>query len=405
MEHLRNYHRTLDRIENLVLGIKLYKKGEELELIDQVHVKWQQPRIMTEDDNSGEKEAVISVLLDNDIKREPESDLLKINPHSGMAERLLEPIHHLLNVSENYENIGVPIETKRWHQPSIKGIYSEMQFFANINNTDLDQYDIETTQVLLLKVQYFGNGNFVMTPDFNIEQKFRVKETNYQYVITNESEKIKEKEEQVEQLIFTEFYKRLHISRSSTLVDLEFEPLESQTRFVYNCDIGVAKGFQSANIYIHYIIDLPNECKNESKITEGYTQTVCSTIDDDESVWNFNVPIHISYNTNANETTVIYFKVVGIDYMDRQNIQGYGYLELSNIPGKSCSKVHTWRPLSNYQSKMKTYFLGGSPQLQQLQYLTKETTNRYGFQTESSGHFAFNCNCIMQEKCTPEIQM
>ncbi|KAJ3315475.1 Pleiotropic negative transcriptional regulator [Boothiomyces sp. JEL0838] len=393
-----------DRIENLVIGIKLYKKAEELELIDQVRVKWQTPRIISDEDNSTEKEAVISVLLDNDIKTEPESELLKINPHSGMAERLLEPIHHILNISENNDNIGVPWETKRWHQPSIKGIYSEMQFHANITNSDFDLYDTETIQVLLLRVQYFGNGNFVMTPDFNIEQKFKVKETNYQYVITNESEKIKDKDEQIEKLIFTEFYKRLQISRSSTLVDLEFESLESQTRLVYNCELSIAKGFQSANIYIHYIIELPKECKNESKISEGYTQTVCSTVDE-ETVWNFNVPIQISYTTTALETPVMYFKVVGIDYMDRQNIQGYGYLEFANRPGKSSFEIHTWKPLSNYQSKMKTYFLGGSPQLQQLEYLTKETKNRYGFQTESSGYFTFQYNCIIQEKGSAEIQI
>ncbi|KAJ3276516.1 Pleiotropic negative transcriptional regulator [Terramyces sp. JEL0728] len=400
MEHIRNYHRTLDRIENLKIGIKLYKKGEELELIDQVCVEWQQPRIITEAENSKEKETVISVLLDNEIKSELGSDLLKIDPHSGMAERLLEPIHHVLNVSDNDENIGVPLETKRWHQPSIKGIYSEMQFLANITDTDLEQYDTAITQILLLKVQYFGNGNF---PDFNTEQKFKIKDANYQYIITNESEKIKEKDEQIEQLIFTEFYKRLQISRSSTLVDLEMESMESQSRIVWNGEIGIGTGFNSANLYIQYITSLPKDCKNESKCIIGYTQTVCSTADEDGQVWNFNVPIQISYTAETLKSPIIYFKIVGIDYMDRQQIQGYGYLELPCTVGRSSFEIHTWKPLSNYQSKMKTYFLGGSLQLQELEYLTKDTQNRYGFQTESSGYVTFNCNCLVQDKRVAEI--
>jgi Meckel syndrome type 1 protein len=65
---------------------------------------------------------------------------------------------------------------------------------------------------------------------------------------------------------------------------------------------------------------------------------------------------------------VILFKVVSVDIFDRHRIEGYGYLKLDTIAGCRSIKVQTWKSDLDSKSQIKSYFVGGCPELEDLTY-------------------------------------
>ena len=92
------------------------------------------------------------------------------------------------------------------------------------------------------------------------------------------------------------------------------------------------------------------------------------------------------------------------DNWSRIRTEGYGFLTIPLEAGSYNNlKVVTWRPLtSSHVNEMKRYFVGGTPELEDLSYCgnTKDSTllSRFGFRTITSGQISLRLNIVHQSK-------
>ena len=66
----------------------------------------------------------------------------------------------------------------------------------------------------------------------------------------------------------------------------------------------------------------------------------------------------------------MFFEVVSVDSWHRARTEGYGHLPIPFDPGHYPDlSVDTWRPISgDRKTEMKRYFVGGTPELEDLAY-------------------------------------
>lgn len=97
-------------------------------------------------------------------------------------------------------------------------------------------------------------------------------------------------------------------------------------------------------------------------------------------------------------------KMYFTDSWSRIRTEGYGFLTIPLEAGSYHDLiVETWRPLTpNHINEMKRYFVGGTPELEDLAYCgnTKDAAllSRYGFRTVTSGQIRVRMNIIHQSK-------
>jgi Meckel syndrome type 1 protein len=65
----------------------------------------------------------------------------------------------------------------------------------------------------------------------------------------------------------------------------------------------------------------------------------------------------------------LYFKVVSVDLSDRHKIEGYGHVQLPRKAGHYQHTLSTWRPSIGFESRLKSFLVGGCPELDDIQYL------------------------------------
>ncbi|GFR46371.1 hypothetical protein Agub_g7952, partial [Astrephomene gubernaculifera] len=104
-----------------------------------------------------------------------------------------------------------------------------------------------------------------------------------------------------------------------------------------------------------------------------------------------------------NKYPVLFFQVCSLDSLNRYASQGYGWLGLEGrVPGSGSHVVRTWRPLGTIREGLAQFFIGGSPELADLAYLTTPAgfngriLNKYGFKTESGGAIKVRLNTVTQ---------
>lgn len=98
----------------------------------------------------------------------------------------------------------------------------------------------------------------------------------------------------------------------------------------------------------------------------------------------------------------LYLQVFSVDLWDRHVLQGYGY----HYIGKDDSDViiKTWRPKGDYLDDLRSFFVGGSPELEDLNYLAVpqgraiSKLTKYNMTAESSGSITIRLNCLEQTR-------
>ncbi|XP_061819043.1 tectonic-like complex member MKS1 isoform X4 [Nerophis lumbriciformis] len=228
-------------------------------------------------------------------------------------------------------------------------------------------------ECLLFTVKTDGTGTIVVKPDFNKgKEPYRVvtEGTNkevWRLTVENVSATMKSEDKEREKHLFKDLLVK-HKDFSNSLVGQDFEmPPAGILRYLMNGEIVSAKGFEYDNIYVHYIMELPNK--------------------------------------SLPHWPLLYFKVLSLDAWQRCRTEGYGYLLFPDTPGRHTLTCHTWRPLqTGTVSAMRRFFIGGSPELEDPSYVRMpghfkgERLSRFGFCTESSGSVTFNLHCIQQSK-------
>lgn len=232
----------------------------------------------------------------------------------------------------------------------------------------------------------------------------------YQYSIENKSDQLSPEHERNEQLIFNEFFRRLHENRVEKLPYPEFDRLiEPLKRYCVLGEIISAQGYQSDVLFCQYTIHIPPEWKTDPKkpnvMISGYSQMSKSTFipDTNDTISYFGLPFELYLITDSEDPSppTIYFKVMSVDTWDRQIVEGYGYSKLPVNAGTRAAQVKTAKPKLHFQSKLKSFFLGGCPDLQDLRFYEFDkdvVRNHYGFKTESSGSVNVRFNILCQTR-------
>ncbi|XP_028322589.1 tectonic-like complex member MKS1 isoform X2 [Gouania willdenowi] len=281
-------------------------------------------------------------------------------------------------------------------------------------------------ECLLLTIKTDANGTVIVKPDFNKNKEpYRIltegeKKDVWRLWVENVSAPMKSEEKEREQNMYKDLYVR-HKEYFNSLVGQDFEmPPLGVLRYIMNGEIVSAKGFEYDNLYIHFLMELPNNWSSlPNQPLSGVTQTCQTKTLGKECVAYFSFPFSFeAFYVSDKESEelvpqwpVIYFKVLSLDSWQRYRTEGYGYVLFPALPGKHTITCHTWRPLqTGTVSALRRFFIGGSPELEDQSYVRipgtfkGERLSRFGFCTETSGSVAFNLHCIQQSKSFSESQ-
>lgn len=88
---------------------------------------------------------------------------------------------------------------------------------------------------------------------------------------------------------------------------------------------------------------------------------------------------------------ILLVEVLSLDSWQRFRTEGYGSLSLPSAPGVYNQTVHCWRPVGqSCASELRRFFIGGSPELEDVTYVAKPST------------FDVNCFFYHWSHCIPK---
>ncbi|TPX68361.1 hypothetical protein SpCBS45565_g03111 [Spizellomyces sp. 'palustris'] len=357
-----------------------------------------------------------------------------------------------------------PVHVQR---PLLDAAFTEMHIMAYLHVEDTAP-SLETgrtgplhegVEKRLCTIKAYDNGLISFTPALQSRRapkssyRFTLGDDTYEFTVKNASEAITEADEEHEWKIFQEFYKQwvsfdfergpeIHLSipliplkpvtyiiyrqarRRADLVGTEFTAVPKLYGHRVNVmgEIVSARGFRGNGLYVRYMIDIPEGWKDETplQILSSYTQVARSTYDEETVSYEarFGYPIDIQLMANRYDRIAqwprIYFHVANVDWWGRHTTLGYGYAFLPKTPGCHDFEIPTWRPFGSYLTRMRSFFIGGSANLEDLSYMaipngtSGNRLNKYGFQTESSGVLRVRLNIVhqaeMYERKTSDVK-
>ncbi|XP_047186536.1 Meckel syndrome type 1 protein isoform X1 [Scophthalmus maximus] len=282
-------------------------------------------------------------------------------------------------------------------------------------------------EYLLFTLKTDGSGTVVLKPDFNKgREPYRIvtegdKREVWRLTVENVSTAMKPDEKDMEQNMYKDLYVS-HKEYLNSLVGQDFEmPPLGVLRYVMNGEIVSAQGFEYDNLYIHFLMELPNNWSSlPFQSLSGVTQACRTKTLRKENVAFFSFPFSFeAFYMSEKESEesvpqwpVLYFKVLSLTSWQRYRTEGYGYVLFPAIPGKHKITCHTWRPFqTGTVSALRRFFIGGSPELEDHSYVRVpgtfkgERLSRFGFSTETTGSVTFNLHCIQQARSFVDATM
>ncbi|XP_055513939.1 Meckel syndrome type 1 protein isoform X1 [Leucoraja erinacea] len=272
-------------------------------------------------------------------------------------------------------------------------------------------------EYILCTIKMDSNGVLSVKPDFNgCKAVYRIetegeKRDLWLYTVQNISFDVKPEEQSREKNLFKDLYNR-HKEYLTTLVGDEFAtpPLGFLQLFV-NGEVVSAHGFEYDNLYVHFLLELPNNwtCPPSQQLS-GVTQTCATKVDDQEDVAYFSHPFNFEMSIRSEDQPegflqwpMLYFGVYSCDFWQRYRIEGYGYIDIPDRPGSYTKTCKTWRPiLPGTLAEMRRFFVGGALELEDTTYIRIPSTfkgerlSRFGFRTETIGTVTFRLHCMQQ---------
>eukprot|EP00284_Hemiselmis_tepida_P006908 CAMPEP_0174937344 /NCGR_PEP_ID=MMETSP1355-20121228/60210_1 /TAXON_ID=464990 /ORGANISM="Hemiselmis tepida, Strain CCMP443" /LENGTH=556 /DNA_ID=CAMNT_0016184189 /DNA_START=98 /DNA_END=1764 /DNA_ORIENTATION=- len=222
----------------------------------------------------------------------------------------------------------------------------------------------------------------------------------------------------------------------------EFEPYSDQPeldarKVMINCEIVSAQGFDWDHVYVQYLIDVPEgwatgdapQLWGNSQVSRVRHKRDERGKADLEAVANFSMPVELTLwecakdeqakgkenregegkegKGGARRVPCMLLQVNSYDQWDRQRVLGYGHMNLPLSPGFTDQAVMTWRPALSQVGKMRSFFIGGTPELRDLTFAGLPTglqgpLSRYGFSSESSGSVRVRSHCVVQGPKPPQ---
>ncbi|EKX32726.1 hypothetical protein GUITHDRAFT_121078 [Guillardia theta CCMP2712] len=312
---------------------------------------------------------------------------------------------------------------------------------------------------VLCKIKAYDDGSVDMTPGFSPEPSIKIdilqnyKYTqadlgipyrirteggfNYDYWIINDTEMTDEAAKN-RAIANQKKYQDQLLSKAQELrknyIGTEFDLFntadkDDECRMFINIEIVSAIGFDRDHLYVQYLVDIPEgwqvvESQDPDDSHPVWGNTLLSTVRHKRSgyglgsllgladgfetlnrVAHFAHPIHLELQKtrNANgKKPVLLLQVNSYDRWDRQRVQGYGHLILAGETSFCEHKISTWTPTPSQVGRMRSFFIGGSPELKDFRFAGLEANkagnilSRYGFSTESSGDVIVRVSTVVQ---------
>ncbi|XP_027034585.2 Meckel syndrome type 1 protein isoform X1 [Tachysurus fulvidraco] len=283
---------------------------------------------------------------------------------------------------------------------------------------------LKENEYVLCTIKADSNGVLTVKPDFNngrgpyrLETEGEKREV-WRLYLENASVPINVEEKQREQRMYRDLYSR-HKDYLSSLVGQDFEtPPPGYLRLIVNGEIISAQGYEYDNLYIHFVLELPNNWSSvPSQSLSCVTQTCRTRELGEDNVAFFSYPFSFeSFFRKEDESEeslpqwpVLYFRVLSLDSWQRYRTEGYGYLVIPATPGSHRVTCHTWRPLqTGTMAELRRFFIGGAPELEDISDVRIPGTfkgdrlSRFGFRTQTTGSVTFNLNCIQHARAFVE---
>lgn len=283
---------------------------------------------------------------------------------------------------------------------------------------------LKENEYVLCTVKADSNGVLAVKPDFNngrgpyrLETEGERREV-WRLYLENASVPISAEEKQREQRMYRDLYSR-HNDYLISLVGQDFEmPPPGFLRLIVNGEIVSAQGYEYDNLYVHFILELPNNWSSvPSQSLSGVTQTCRRRTLGKDSVAFFSYPFSFeSFFRKEDESEeslpqwpVLYFRVLSLDFWQRYRTEGYGYMVIPTTPGSHRVTCHTWRPLqTGTVAELRRFFIDGAPELEDISDVRIPGTfkgdrlSRFGFRTQTTGSVTFSLNCILHSRAFVE---
>ncbi|KAJ3395962.1 Pleiotropic negative transcriptional regulator [Lobulomyces angularis] len=317
-----------------------------------------------------------------------------------------------------------PIHNK---QPLLDNSFIEfnlMIYFPEIQVGQKNLFSEEQEQeVRLCQIKYYPAGLISINPGICSEiNKLEHYSGSYTFKMAICSENLTTFDEQKEWEIYEEFFKRKNLI-SSKIIGNEFNYLAEKYLKKINLfgEIELVKildpEFECEHLYVRYSLELPEEWEiqneyvansKECKITNTAISQRCKPLYNELSGCleaNFGFPLELSLvsKTNAvgSQYPKIYFQVYSVDSWDRHVLQGYGFLDLPKSPSSETITVRTWRPNNTPAEELRSYFVGGSKEFNDLSFIDiprefEKKINKYGLLTKNLVDIQFRYSCLYQ---------
>lgn len=143
-----------------------------------------------------------------------------------------------------------------------------------------------------------------------------------------------------------------------------------------------ASGFPSHNLYCKWSVHVEGSWKLIAGHKEGQTQ-VDNPQNEEKAVWCHPVDLHFA-TKGLKGWPKFHFQVWHQDMYGRNEIYGYGYCHVPSSPGTHKVDCVTWRPSGGWKEQMRTFFVGGAPQLKTSDVIYSGS-DRYRLKTEAMG--------------------
>ncbi|XP_062486429.1 tectonic-like complex member MKS1 isoform X3 [Pezoporus occidentalis] len=242
---------------------------------------------------------------------------------------------------------------------------------------------------VLCTIKVDDNGVITVKPDFTgtkgayqIEVDGEKREV-WKYTIENASVQMQPEEEEREQSVFRDLYRR-YKEYLSGLVGSEFEmTLPGTLRLFVNGEIVSAQGYEYDNLYVHFFVELPNQWSSPaSQQLSGVTQTCATKALGWENVAYFSYPFTLEmFFTQGAESEVFPHKaVICFPALQRVSLSGL-FSTLRSCPWIS-GRDTVWKGMV----------------LWCCQHFQGERLSRFGFRTETTGSVTFRLYCLQQSK-------
>ncbi|XP_046386752.1 Meckel syndrome type 1 protein-like isoform X2 [Ischnura elegans] len=297
-----------------------------------------------------------------------------------------------------------------------------MYILADLSVRESDGDWINKQEYILCSIQYYPEGILKIQPDFTRDKSlpYQIEVDSdsrivYHYWIEHASYPITEEELSKEREILSKVCH--HYSNLRQLnVGSAFElPPRGVSVIHIMGEITFAEDFEYDSVYVHYVIDIPKGwiASDPDKLS-GITQTSLSTVNHEKKdVLYFGHLFEVQLTVNMEHILLesastpcswpqMLVRVSSVDWWGRHRTEGYGHTILALHPGPHEVSITTWRPLSiSPVGELRRFFMGGSPELEDLEYsgipntLSGNLLSRHGVHAATSGSVNVRYNVLV----------